>query len=325
MSAQLAPKTALPADNLFDAAQAAATSIAAAAKAPVLTEAEITLRVERMVAASDMEPLTSMADSLRVIPEVLRPRVSATADRLLRAEFDRLARETLADPTSGLAKGDGWVNPARTPRMMLGTAKLFAASSVGHMASQPWHLADAATLKAIGVEMGKGGGLECARKVLMSTKPLNLFVAATDMDDRSSYLKSVAAAVKGRKVHNVVLDAELIEWHPEKEFLEACELIGMRPMYVGIVDRKRMLGHSMLNPATTSDAIPLLSIDSDGRPFTYQAEKPAPAAVAAAAAPRQGAAAPVDNVVAMPPSNAMRDKIRALQSRQGRQRTNAGA
>jgi hypothetical protein len=317
MSAQLAPSNA---GLLFDSATPATAPAAPAKKpaVPALSPEQIAEKVAAMVAAADMAPSPATADALKFIPEELRPRVSAIADRQLRAEFARLASEVLARPP---VEG-GWVDPSSTPAMLLSTAKLLSSSSVGYMASQPWHLADAATLKCIGNEMQKGGGLECARRLLMSTKPLNLFVAATDMDDRASYLKSVAAAVRGRKVHNVVLDAELIEWNPEREFLEACEIIGIRPTYVGIVDRRRVGGYSMLNPATTPEAIPLLCIDSDGRPFNLHAEKPAAVAPATRCVPHASARdmAPAANVVAIAPPTAMRDKIRDLQTRQNRMR-----
>lgn len=269
----------------------------------------MTVELSAMTASVNSEPLAVTGDAIRRIPESLQPLVATLTAQVYQEAFSRLAKQVLQDPASYGDDGRRLTDVARTPSMLSHSAKLEAFSAAGHLAAQPWHLADAACLKAIEANMTKTGNFDGARKLLVASKPVNVFVAATESDERASYLKAVAASVRKRKVHNVVLDAELIEWQPERDFLEACDIIGMPPTYVGISDRKSAEHHGMMSPSTTPEAIQALFIDTDGRKMSVGAE--AAAEEAARLAAEKAAQAPI-----IGPSSSVQDKIRLLRTRQ---------
>ena len=253
--------------------------------------------------------MSGTGDAIRRLPEALRPLVTTLAAKLYDETFLRLTIAMLEDQAG---RGEGnkkIVDAARTPAMLSHSAKLVALSATGHLAGQPWHLADAACLKDIEFDMTKTGSFDGARKFMIACKPVNIFIGSTESDERTTYLKAVATAVRKRKAHNVVLDADLIEWLPERDFLEACDIIGMLPTYVGISDRKSVERHGMMNPSTTHEAIQAVFIDSDGRKLAVGAEAGTNEVV-------RLAAEKVVQAPAIGPSTSVQDKIRMLRTRQ---------
>lgn len=269
------------------------------------------------------DPLSETMNALNRIPDAIRPQVEDVAKGLFRDEFIRLAVGRFSAPER--ARDAGF-----SLSMMTHSAKLAVFSSVGYLAASPWHLADAALLKRIGSDLHGANSFEAAQKHLQSVQCMNLFVAALETDDRDSYLKSVKSLVRRHKVHNVVLDDELIEWLPEAEFLAACTEVGIRPMHVGIADRKLASKHSMLRPETTPQRIPALYVDTQGRQLQLsesgevklpEPTKPAPAvpAQAPAARPATRPAAPAPEAAAgVAPSSAMQSRIQNLREQQAR-------
>ena len=269
----------------------------------------VALEANQMIAAANPEPLSGTGDAIRRMPEALRPLVTTLAAKLYDETFRHLTIAMLEDPAGRGEGGKRIADASRTPSMLSHSAKLVALSATGHLAGQPWHLADAACLKAIELDMEKTGSFEGARKFMIACKPVNIFVGSTESDERASYLKAVATALRKRKAHNVVLDADLIEWLPERDFLEACDIIGMLPNYVGISDRKSVERHSMMNPSTTPEAIQAVFVDTDGRKLAVGAE--AAAIEVERLAADKAAQAPI-----IGPSTSVQDKIRLLRTRQ---------
>lgn len=294
------------------AAQPTATVAGKPPVRPAAKQAEQAEQVEQagalpqeLLALVDSEPLPAQVDALRRIPEKLRDTVTELALRLFKAKLLQLSQAIAGQPG---AESD----PSRKPTMLAHSAKLHALSCVSHMAAQPWHLADAKVLTALHAQLRKTGDLSIARKHLVTDACLNLFVVALPEDDRMSYLKAAAAARRRHPVHNLVLDGELIEWIPEADFLEACEIVGMPPTFIGIVDKAEAGRHSMLNPASTRSTT--LCVDTNGHPWTLRPD----GSVAPQHVQEPEAPAPASPVA--PPNSAIQDKLRALRDRQTRAR-----
>jgi len=271
------------------------------------------------------EPLSDPLDALKRIPDAIRPQVEEVAKVLFRSEFIRLAAGRFS--VSERAR-----DPAISLNVLTHSAKLAVFSAVGYLAASPWHLADAALLKRIGSDLQGAQNLDSARTHFQSVQCMNLFVAALESDDRDSYLKFVKGLVRRHKVHNLVLDDELIEWRPEAEFLAACDEVGIRPMYVGIASRKAASRHSMLRPETTPQRIPSLYVDTQGRQLQLsesgevqrpESAKPIPAAQQPLEPPRAAmSATPQPEAAAgTAPSSAMQSRIQNLRAQQARRST----
>lgn len=271
---------------------------------------------------SNHDPLSETMDALNRIPDAIRPQVEDVAKALFRNEFITLAAARFS--VSEQAR-----DPAFSLHVMTHSAKLAVFSAVGYLAASPWHLADAALLKRIGSDLQGAQNLDAAQKRFQSVQCMNLFVAALETDDRDSYLKSVKGLVLRHKVHNLVFDDELIEWRPEAEFVAACNEVGMRPMHVGIADRRAVTKHSMLRPETTPQRIPALYVDTQGRQLQLsesgEVRLPEPDQSTPVAAPAPAARQAAKPIVPAPestagtaPSSTMQSRIQNLRAQQAR-------
>lgn len=288
----------------------------------------------RLFDTVNKEPLAETQDALKRIPEMLLPQVEAVAAKIFRDEFLRLAASRRNDAKSQL-------DPSNSVNVLAHSAKLAAFSAVGYLSSSPWHLADDALLKRIARDLEGAQDFDAADKHLWSVRCVNLFVAASDSDDRDSYLKAAKALVRRHSVHNLVLDGELAEWLPDVEFQMACRDVGLRPLFVGIADRRDASKHSMLRPETSPAMIPALFVDTKGQQLSLgasgevllpqSAPRPAAAPVAAPAPQLPAQPARQEAVPASapaqprlpqggptPPPTAMRDRIQAMREKQGR-------
>jgi hypothetical protein len=273
---------------------------------------------------TNREPLPDTLDALKRLPEAIRIQAEEVAKGMFHDEFIMLARARASSLERSREAGSSL-------NVMAHSAKLAVFSAVGHLAASPWHLADSALLRSIGNAMRDAKNFDAALARFRSLQCMNLFVAALETDDRDSYLKSVKSLVRRNKVHNLVLDGELIEWRPEAEFLAACTEIGIRPMYVGIADRKAASSHSMLRPELTPQRIPALYVDTQGRQLELtdagevKLPEPGPqepisspeAAPAGRASVVRGASAP-DTSAGAAPTSAMQSRIQALRTQQAR-------
>ena len=289
--------------------------------APIADAHEQATRLWAQVTNHD--PLSETLDALKRIPDAIRPQVEEVAKGLFRSEFIRLAAARFS--VSERAR-----DPVFSLNLMTHSAKLTVFFAVGYLAASPWHLADAALLKRIGADLHGAQSLDSAQKHFQSVQCMNLFVAALDTDDRDSYLKSVKGLVRRHKVNNLVLDDELIEWLPEAEFLAACNEVGIRPVHVGIADRKVASKHSMVRPETTPRRIPALYVDTQGRQLQLsesgEVKLPESAKSTLAAAPTPAAARPAarpappapEAEAGTTPSSAMQSRIQNLRAQQAR-------
>jgi hypothetical protein len=240
----------------------AKTTVAARPAPPAIQLAQ---QVSDMVASVDAEPLAETLEALQRLPDTLRPVAAMLATEMYQEFFCKLATQLVSERSAMDDSARGRVDPARAPHMLAHSAKIQAMSAVTSLASQPWHVADPKTLAGIVADIERSGDFGYARKRLMGLSPVNLFVAAGPKDDRDSYLTAVTAAVKSRRVHHVVLDAELIEWFPAADFLAACAATGLRPRFVGLCERHKVGQHQMMFPCGGLDRLAGVVVDTAGR------------------------------------------------------------
>jgi hypothetical protein len=274
----------------------------------------------RMFGSTGHDPMVDAAPHISRLPEQLHLAVTALVAQQFKDEFVRLAVRMMEDP--GWKADPTLADPSRTPRMVASSAGLTVATNIQYLAGQPWHLGDAEILRDIARDIAATGSLDNARGKLMARRPVNIFIGAAEEDDRDSYMKAVTALVRRRAIHNLVLDAELIEWFPELEFQETCRAIGLRPNYVGISERRAVGKHGMLQ--ANNESIPAVLLDTSGRAMTLSSAGAAVSAIAPTPAPAQRPAArPAAPIAQEPvaingPSTAMKEKIDAMRARQRR-------
>jgi hypothetical protein len=309
--------------GLFDEPAAAAP-----APAPATPKVDPVQAAEQLFASANKDLLPETFDALKRMPEEVRAAVEEVAHVIFRAEAMRLLTQRAADDAAK-------VDPSRSVNVLVHSGKLAALSAVGYLSGAPWHLADGAMLKRIVDDLAGASHLDSATQRLRTVKCVNLFVAAVESDDRESYLKAIKGLVKRHKVNGLVFDAELVEWSPEAEFLAACEEIGLRPVHIGIADRRRASQHSMMRPELSQLRTPALYVDSTGRPLKLsdtgevllqpaatQAAATAPAVPAARAAAPAPAPAPaaVELPAGVASSSAVQSRIAKLREQQSSRR-----
>jgi hypothetical protein len=222
-------------------------------------------------------------ESLGILPEPVREAVEQLLPALFRAQLGKLAQEALRSDALAklfLRKPSTWIN----------SATLHVLSEISSLAALEWHIAGAEDLVRIAAALRGSGDLTAARTAIRSLRPLHVFIAALPHDDRDSYLQSVATAIAGKPVASVVFDGELIEWTPDDEFLAACSVVGIRPRFAGICERRHVGRHSLMNPAMLPPGTRAIFIDTASRRLHLDdsgAVVMADAAPAPAAAPAQ--------------------------------------
>lgn len=279
------------------------------------------LTPEQAFASVDPEPLSETLDALKRIPEAARGSFERAAARLYRDLFLVAAAERIAE--------QGSINdPARSMNMVAHSVKVTVLSAVTSASCAAWHLADSRLIARICADVDKGTDMDSATCALRAPKPVSLFVAAVELDDRESYLKSVASLVKRHKARDIVLDAELIEWFPEADFLAACEQIGVHPLHIGIADKTSASRHSIMSQEGHLERVPALYVNSEGKQLTLDSHGcvqllEAPAVVTAPVshkAPSVTAASAItaDNLAPVAPNAGIQSRIQALRASQSR-------
>lgn len=268
--------------------------------------------------AANREHLPETVSALNRLPEVLREAVKTVADRIYENAFVAVYERAHAAPGGLAAQGD-------SPAVMNTSAKLAAMSAVNYLSTEPWHIADAAALRRVAGELKEAETLHVASDLLSEIKGVNVFIAATEADDRDSYLKAAKGLMGRHSIRYMVLDAELVEWRPQADFMEACETIGIHPGFVGIVDRPNAFQHSYMSTGGMT-GVPAIYIDTKGRrlqpggdgrlQFVERAvEAPSPQAPEAAVPPSA-----IERPVGVPAPSSLAARIGALQGRQFRRR-----
>lgn len=205
----------------------------------------------------DSFQLKETLSAIAVMPERIRPIVTQLAQEMLLEEISEL--EKSKSRVAGMS--------ARVSRaMLLQSARLSVYSSVVHLSLKPWHLADDAMLSEVVDALVQSGDFAVANPILLRGSPPTVYVCATPKDDRDSYLMSVAAIINGRRVHSLVLDAELFEWGTSHE--QACAKLGLRPSFVAICERQSAGRHQLVNPQSLADPRPVLIFDTGGQVLT---------------------------------------------------------
>ncbi|MEJ6002698.1 hypothetical protein [Paucibacter soli] len=280
--------------------------------------------IQDAMKVADRDPLSDTVDAIRRIPEELRPQVERIAEQLYKDAFVYLYERAYA--IDGGLKTYG-----TTPNSLNHSAKLAAMSAVGGFALEPWHMVDAAALSKIADALVDAESFQPAIDALSTIKGVNLFVAATEADDRDSYLKAVKAMLKRHRVRQLVFDAELVEWRPASDFLEACSIVNIGPAHVGIATRDLASKHSIMATSRMT-GVPALYVDSGGRQMvpdsTGRLELPA-LAQGSISTPRQAAApqarietplTEARDAQGLSPSLATKDRLANLRSAQQRYR-----
>lgn len=238
----------------------------AAISAPAAPEVDVTEAVRTMWKSVDRDQLPETLDALKRIPEPFRSVIAGIANEVVFEEFTRLATPLALREAAASDGAERHRLPlCEQPKMLANSAKLSALSLVSSAAGASWHLADPAMLDRLSQELRESGDIACIDRSLAERKAMNLFVAAGEADDRSSYLKSISALVKRLPVNGIVFDAELVEWLPEAEFLEACAVVGLPPVNIGIADRSKVGQHSMMRAQSVPPGIAIAAIDTAGR------------------------------------------------------------
>lgn len=245
--------------NLFNEPNPAGASAPAAPMVPDAPDEALAARLAASMSAVCAPPLAGAADALNRLPEILRRPVS----KLLETEH----LERIAEISRRAARADSDSQAHYSPLVLAQSVAQSVKSTADRFALLPWHIADAAQIERIAADVEAGADLPEIERQLEALKPIHLFVAALPEDDRDSYLKAVAAAIKGRRIARVVLDAEIIEWSPQAEFDIACAAIGLRGFFVGISTRASAERHSDINPETRRKGVEAVMIDTLGRPF----------------------------------------------------------
>jgi hypothetical protein len=265
----------------------------------------------------DCAPLTETSAALQLLPDPVRSAAERIAESMFLEGVGKLVKRM----------GTSGTTLERRPGVVAHSAKLEVFSAVSGLAWLPWHLADKALVDAVSEEIRNSGDLGVGQAHFEKVRSVNLFVAALPADSRESYLRSVAALIKGRRVRAVVLDAELVEWWPQKSFASACEQIGLRPMFVAIAERSAAGLHSILSDRRFGQPV---AVDSSGTQLAFDDA----GAVTLGSlgktngdrAARTGDSKPTEGpsvAVASEPSGAVASRIDALRDRQARYR-NAG-
>lgn len=277
-------------------------------------------QVATCVASASDEPLPGTSDSLALLPEPVREAVQTLLPALFRTQLGKLAQEALR--SDALAKSF-----LRKPATWVNSAQLHVMSEVCTLAAMEWHIAGDDDTRRIAAALRSTGDLAAVRPELQALKPLHVFVAALPHDDRDSYLRAVAAAIKDKPVASVIFDGELIEWTPDDEFLAACEFIGMRPRFVGICERRHVGRHSLMSPSMLPAGTRAVAIDTakrrlrldDSGAVVMADAAPAPASSTSAAPPT----APPQEAPTTSAAAEMQRRIQGLRATQVRRRPTA--
>ncbi|WP_137921287.1 hypothetical protein [Hydrogenophaga sp. 2FB] len=228
--------------------------------------------------SQDKSHLSETLTALNRLPEVLRGTIRDHLDALVAHDF-------VLSVEKHLELGEP-MGPRDISRL-LNSAKLGAMSYASYLGFMPWHLAERSPEL-----MGKmtrlfEDGLNCegVHEAIRSSGAINLFVAARDSDDRSSYLRSVKALIERLPVATLVLDEEMV-YHYGANMSEACAAIGMHQGHVTVATRSNVVHLSDMSIR----GIKGVFLNTEGRQFNPRADRASandanqPPAIAAPAA-----------------------------------------
>ncbi|MFK4705787.1 hypothetical protein ABIC83_002626 [Roseateles asaccharophilus] len=295
--------------DLFASPAPAAVAAVAKPKAKTIDLGKV---IHEAWGRANKEHLPETVSALNRLPEALKAVVQTVADRIYQNAFVAVYERAHAAPGGLAALGD-------SPSVMNSSAKLAAMSAVSYLSMEPWHVSDAADHRRIAAALKDAESLQVASDLLSEVKGVNVFVAATESDDRDSYLKAAKGLMQRQSIRHMVLDAELIEWRPQSDFLEACDAIGIPPGFVGIMDRAHAHEHSYMSTGPVT-GVPTIYIDTKGRLLQPSDGGLQPVERDRTPTPSSPAAAPVQQAVArpagVPAPSSLADRIGALQGRQ---------
>lgn len=274
---------------------------------------------EELLAAAPRDPHPEALDAIRRMPKVVGDAFTASLPARFRARFMREAATAVLERAS---------RGAPSSSRLAHAAHLFCMSEAGWLAASPWHLAGDSALKRCAALVSSGASLTEAVSVLIPAEATRLYIAASESDDRDSYLRAAAALIRRHKAVTAVLDGELIEWS-NGDYGEAMRVTGLNAVHLAVADRAKASRHSVFSAQTGLSKYPVVVVDSTGRPMKFTdagvelAVPEAPAAKASrpsAAREAQPADEPVPTPMPTVPSSAMQSRIQAMRATQAARR-----
>lgn len=205
--------------------------------------------------SQDKNHLSETLTHLSRLPEVLRETIRDHLDLVVEHDFIRSV-------DNHLALGD--TMGTRGLSRLLNSAKLSALCGASYLGFMPWHLAAKSPELMEKMKGVFADGLDCmgAQAAIRNSGAINLFVAARDSDDRTSYLRSVKSLFERLPVSSLVLDEEMV-YHYGTNFAEACAAIGIHQGHVAISTRGNVIHLSDMH----NHGLKGVFLDSEGRQF----------------------------------------------------------
>lgn len=243
------------------------------------------------------EHLGETVTALNNLPE----RIRAVVEPILTEE---LAEAFVDSVTRKLEAGDPLVRPDIS--RLLNSAKLAALSQAAYLSGMPWHLATRSPelTERISKALWDGMGLHGVHKIFADSGAVNLFIAAREADDPTSYLRAAKALVDRLPAAHVVLDAEMISFWNGGD-VGARTALGLRGCNIDVATRADCAQHSGMSVR----GMRAIYIDTSGKQFNPRS----------AVQPANDDATP-ETPVSVPGSQAS-DRLSAIRARQARAAT----
>lgn len=243
----------------------------------------------------DKSPLSETVSAMNRIPEPIRALIERNVNDMLEVDFvDAMAAHlNSGNPLGRFDEG-----------RMLNSAKLKGLSYAGYLSYMPWHLLERLPkAKAeIAAAIDARESPVQIHEILRNAGAVSLFIAAREVDDRTSYLRAAKALITRIPAAHVVLDAELIT-QSSGDLMLASKELGISLSNIETSARADSPSHSLMN----SHVFKPLFIDTNGKEIVARAIQ--------ASANDPGADAPV---VTTGPGEKARSRIEEVRARQMR-------
>lgn len=258
----------------------------------------------------DKAHLGDTVTALNRMPEAIQQAVLPQLDEMLADSLHRAIEQTLE---AGEPLGKHEIG------RVLNSAKLQSLGYATYLSVMPWHLAQRSDelMQQLVQALQDGIRLENVRDIFAATGAINLFVAARDTDDQSSYMRAAAALVARLPAAHVVLDAEVAGQYGT-DLNQVATSLGLRGCHIDLSTREACAHHSGMSVR----GMRAIFIDTAGKQFNPRG--------AAAPANERGLSrgrpagdgvteeAVAEAPVATAPSSQASDRLSAIRARQAR-------
>lgn len=240
------------------------------------------------------EHLGETVTALNNLPEPIR----AVVEPILTEE---LAEAFVDSITRKLEAGDPLVRTDIS--RLLNSAKLAALSQASYLSGMPWHLATRSPelTERISKALWEGIDLHGVHKIFADSGAVNLFIAAREADDPTSYLRAAKALLDRLPAAHVVLDAEMITFWNGGD-VGARTALGLRGCNIDVSTRAECAQHSGMSVR----GMRAIFVDTSGKQFNPRSS----------VQPANDDATP--EVAASVPSPQASDRLSAIRARQAR-------